>query len=532
MLNRRALLRNSAAGAAVLLLPQATARAAALRDGRFRQGVLSGDPTPDGITLLTVLDDVEGKGSVALEVATDAAFRKVVARRSITTSAKDGWSVKARVSKLEPHERYYYRFETKGSHSPVGRFQTALPEDSGETVRFAFFSCADYTHGYYNAYELMQREDVDFVVCLGDYIYAESYHAKGKTGVRDDRIGKTNGDNPSIVREAVSLADYRAKYALYRSDKTLRDLHAKFPMVTTWDDHEVQDNYAGAAPGGGLDPAKHYAASRKAAGYKAFFEAMPVMRSGKSRIYRSLRFGKNVDLLMLDQRQYRDDQPCGDATAPPCPELDAPRNYLGRAQMDFAKQRLASSGAAWKVVGNELMMMNAELPGGNYYGFDNWQGYTVEREELLAHIKAAGIKDVIFITGDIHTFIAGDVRTAKSRGESVALEFVGGSITSQSLGETDLPLGGGQVLKGNDANPNTAPAIIDTLRAVNPWVDQADFDHHGYGLVKADAKTFDVTLQRVPSIKKRSTAKLPTAGFRYTVARGQTSIKGVNGPPV
>src|SRR3954464_7276585 len=116
MLNRRALLRNSAAGAAVLLLPHATARAAALRDGRFRQGVLSGDPTPDGITLLTVLDDVEGKGkgSVALEVATDAAFRKVVARRSITTSAKDGWSVKARVSKLEPHERYYYRFETKG----------------------------------------------------------------------------------------------------------------------------------------------------------------------------------------------------------------------------------------------------------------------------------------------------------------------------------------------------------------------------------------------------------------------------------
>ena len=532
MLNRRALLRNSAAGAAVLLLPQATARAAVLRDGRFRQGVLSGDPTPDGVTLLTVLDDVEGKGSVRLEVATDAAFRKVVAKRSITTSGSAGYSVKARITGLKAHERYYYRFETGTSHSPVGRFQTALPEDSNETVRFGFFSCADYTHGYYNAYDLLAREDLDFVVCLGDYIYAESYHAKGKTGVRDDKTGKANSDNPGIVREAVSLADYRAKYALYRSDKTLRDVHAKFPMITTWDDHEVQDNYAGNAPGGGLDPSKHYTAARKAAGYKAFFEAMPVIRQGKSRIYRQLRFGKNVDLLMLDQRQYRDDQPCGDATAPPCPELDAPRNYLGRPQMDFTKRRLSASGAAWKVIGNELMMMNAELPGGNYYGFDNWQGYVTEREELLAHIKSAGIKDVVFLTGDIHTFIAGDVRTAKSRGESVALEFVGGSITSQSLGETDLPLGGGQVLKGNDANPNTPPAIIDALRAVNPWVDQADFDHHGYGLVKADAKTFDVTLQRVPSIKKKSTAKLPTAGFRYLVARGQTSIKGVNGPPV
>ena len=531
MLNRRAFVRRSAAGAAVLLLPQATARAAVLREGRFRQGVLSGDPTPDGVTLLTLLDDAEGRGSVRLEVATDSAFRKVVATRSITTSAAKGYSVKARIKGLKAHERYYYRFETKTSHSPIGRFQTALPADSNEPVRFGFFSCADYTHGYYNAYDLLEREDLDFVVCLGDYIYAESYHAKGKTGVRDDKIGKANRDNPSIVREAVSLADYRAKYALYRSDKLLRDLHAKFPMVATWDDHEVQDNYAGHAPRGGLDASKHYTAARKAAGYKAFLEAMPFLQTGRSRIYRALRFGKNVDLVMLDQRQYRDDQPCGDATVPPCPGFDAPRDYLGRSQLDWAKRRLASSGAAWKVIGNQAMMMNAELPGGNYYGFDNWQGYTVEREELLAHIKTSGIKDVIFITGDIHTFIAGDVRTQKSRGESVALEFVGGSITSQSFGETDLPIGGGQVLKGNDANPNTAPAVIEALRAVNPWVDQADFDHHGYGLVKATGKTFDVTLKRVQTIKRRSTATLPSTGFRYTVARGQTSIKGVNGPP-
>src|SRR3954463_15700526 len=275
MLNRRALLRNSAAGAAVLLLPQATARAAALRGGEVRQGVLSGDPTPDGITLLTLLDDAEGRGSVKLEVATDAGFRKVVASKSIATSGADGYSVKARIKGLKAHERYYYRFETSDSHSPVGRFQTALPEDSNETVRFAFFSCADYTHGYYNAYELMEREDVDFVVCLGDYIYAESYHAKGKTGVRDDKNGKANRENPGIVREAVSLADYRGKYALYRSDPVLRDLHAKFPLITTWDDHEVQDNYAGHAPEGGLPPAKHYSNARKRAGYKAFFEAMP-----------------------------------------------------------------------------------------------------------------------------------------------------------------------------------------------------------------------------------------------------------------
>ena len=504
-----------------MLLPASAARAAPLREGRFRQGVLSGDPTPDGATLLTVLDDVEGRGTVRLEVARDAAFRRVVASRSITTTGGAGHSVKARVKGLNPHERYFYRFETRTTQSPVGRFQTALPADSNEPVRFAFFSCSDYTHGYYNAYELLAREDLDFVVNLGDYIYAEAYHSRGGgTGVRNDRIGV-----------ATSLADYRDKYALYRSDKALRDLHAKFPMIATWDDHEVQDNYAGNAPGGGLDAAKKYSNKRRRDAYKAYFEAMPFYPSGASRIYRGLRFGRNVDMVMLDQRQYRDDQPCGDAVVPPCAELDAPRAFLGRAQLDWAKNRLASSQAAWKVVGNELMMMNAELTGGSYFGFDSWQGYTAEREELLGHIQGRGIKDVVFVTGDIHTFIAGDVRTQKSRGPSVALEFVGGSITSQGLGETDLPIGGGNVIKGNDANPNTPPAIIDALRGFNPWVDQADFDHHGYGLVEATAANLNVTFKRLETIKRRSRATLPTTGFTYSVARGQTSIKGVNGPP-
>ena len=152
------------------------------------------------------------------------------------------------------------------------------------------------------------------------------------------------------------------KYALYRSDKALRDVHAKFPIVSIWDDHEVQDNYAGGAPGGGLPAAKHYSTARRRAGYKAFFEAMPFFPTGSSRIYRTLPFGKTVDLIMLDQRQYRGDQPCGDATAgPACPEFANPRPFLGATQMAWAKQRLESSQAAWKVIGNEVMAMNTTL---------------------------------------------------------------------------------------------------------------------------------------------------------------------------
>ena len=159
----------------------------------------------------------------------------------------------------------------------------------------------------------MAREDVDFIVNLGDYIYAESYHStKDGTGVRNDTTSAT-------------LAGYRDKYALYRTDKSLRDLHAKFPIVSIWDDHEVQDNYAGAAPGGGLDPSLHYTTARRKAAYKAFFEAMPFFPQGTSRIYRNLTFGKTVDLIMLDERQYRGDQPCGDAfAAPAVPRLRQP----------------------------------------------------------------------------------------------------------------------------------------------------------------------------------------------------------------
>ena len=251
MLSRRQFLtRGGSAGAALVLAPQtaveALARPKLLRGGKFSQGVLSGDPTPHGITLLTLVDEASGAGSVLVEVARDRDFRHVVAREKVATSGKRNHSVKARIGNLAPHERYFYRFETRDRHSPVGRFQTALPADSREPVRFAFFSCADYTHGYYNAYDLMRREDVDFVVCLGDYIYGESYHSvAGGTGVRDDDIGETNPQHSNYVREALTLSDYRDKYALYRSDKLLRDVHSRFPMVTIWDDHEVQDNYAG-----------------------------------------------------------------------------------------------------------------------------------------------------------------------------------------------------------------------------------------------------------------------------------------------
>src|SRR3954469_16350827 len=533
MQTRRQFVLRGAGTAATVLVPAslATSLAAAkpFKDGRFPDGVVAGDLTPKGVSLWTRFDPngSGGSGTVELAGAKDKSFRHVVARKSIRTGSASNYAVKARVDGLKAHEQYYYRFASKGADSAVGRFRTALPADSNETVKFAFFSCQDYTHGYYNALDVMADGDYDFVVCLGDYIYAEAYHSvKGGTGVRDDKIGRENPDNPDIVREAVTLADYRAKYQLYRSDPLLRAVHAKFPMVMLWDDHEVQDNYAGKPADGGLPAGKHFSAARKKAARQAFFESMPAFPGG-TRLYRKLQFGSTVELFIMDQRTYRDNQPCDDAVVAPCADYDQPRDFLGRAQMNWVKDTLASSKAKWKVMANEVTIMPTRVLGGANYTYDNWLGYPQEREELLTHIRDKKIQDVVFVTGDIHTFIAGDVRTGDgATGDTVATELVGGSITSQSLGETDLDAGAGNIIKGNDANPSTPQALINALRGINPHVDNADFDHHGFGAVTASANGLTCEMVRMQTIKKRTTAKLPATDWTYKVAPGAPSIKG------
>ena len=504
--------------AAAVFAPQALAReltgspAALLRGGKFRDGVMSGDPTPRGVTLWTRLAGVEGTGGVRLEVARDAGFRRVVAAEQIRTGPGSGHTVKARIGRLDPNERYYYRFETKGGESPVGRFQTALPADSNQPVTIGFFSCQDYAHGYYHAMALLADDDVDFVVNLGDYIYAEDYYTPGSPDANEDGSGGT-GVRRDTVGHADTLAKYRAKYRLYRSDRALRDMHARFPMVSIWDDHEVVNNWAGGAPeGGGEVPAK-----RRRAAMKAFVENMPFFTGPGGRYYRELAFGKTVEVIVLDERRYREDQPCDDAVAPPCAEWDQPRTFLGSDQMAFFKKRLTGSRANWKLVANEVPFVDLKVSPENYYGYDSWQGYPRERSEVTGYLQSNGVDDVVFVTGDIHTFFAADVEA--DDGTVVSSEFTTGSITSENLGENGAGLG-----FGNDADPNTPPGIIDYLKSVNPHIDSADADKHGYLRVKASRSELDVRYRRVDSIKRKQTKRL--SDIRYTLPRGSKGVKG------
>jgi alkaline phosphatase D len=326
-----------------------------------------------------------------------------------------------------------------------------------------------------------------------------------------------------VVREAQTLPQYRTKYALYRTDSALWRMHERFPMIATWDDHEVQNNYAGVAENGGRPLGQLYSLHRRDAAYRAWFEAMPTLRRQGSLIYRRLTFGRALDLFVLDERQYRAKQACGDRVEPVCAGWDRPRQLLGAPQDHWLLHHLAASRATWKVIGTPTMSMPILRAGDTFTRFDSWQGYPRQRESLLAAIDGR-VEGTVFVAGDSHAFYAGDVRRDMGAGTSVATEFVTGSITSRCPGEGFRDYGDGLVLNGDDAAPATPQRILDGVRALNPWIKQLDLDHHGYLRIAASTKSLEATMCRVATIKRRDRTVLPTRGYEWVLRPTDTSL--------
>jgi len=484
------------------------------RGGSFPQGVASGRPTPRGISLWTRLEGAKRDRKIRLEVARDADFRRVVKRRTLIVRGKLDHTVEARVAGkfLKPGEEYFYRFETKRRESQVGRFRTALPGGSREPVKIVFFSCQDWQAGFFGAHRAIARENADLVVCLGDYIYERNFYE----GPRKDTLG-ANKDG-----EVQTLPEYRSKYRMYKADPDLRAMHASAPFAAIWDDHEVEDNYAGSNPGEETQQKRVPFPTRQQNGYRAFYEYMPITpitaepEIGHD-LYRRMRLGSNVELFLLDERQYRDDQPCGDAFFTPCDEAEAvPRRFLGERQMGWLKRRLRASGGAWKLIGNQLMIMSLDTAQNTPINKDSWDGYGRERTELLNHIRAFGVRDVSFLTGDIHTFFAGDVGVDGRGPESVATEFVGGSITSLGVPETLESTTGAPLSK------EQFQLISNNLPVTNPHLKYQEQSSRGYGVLEASPTELKVTFKAVDPLRRNSDAR--TIG-RFRVGRGNPRVQ-------
>jgi alkaline phosphatase D len=395
----------------------------------FTLGVASGDPLPESVILWTRLapDPLGGGGmptdpvDVRWEVALDDEFSKVVRTGVFTAEAGTAHSLHVDADGLEPATEYRYRFSVGEWISPVGRTRTAPePGATPDRLRFGVGSCQNWESGYYNAHRDIAGAGLDLMVFLGDYIY--EYGPSGR-GVRAH-------NSPEVT----DLVGYRNRYALYRTDPHLQAAHAACPWAVIWDDHEVENNYAN-------DRSEDTAVSpeefliRRAAAYRAWWEHQPVrleVPDGPDlAIHRQLRWGGLVDLFLLDGRQYRTDQACGDITlsfAPACGEQNSPgRTMLGQDQEEWLLASLDASSAAWTALGNQVVMTPLTV-GEAILNYDQWDGYPASRARILEHLERTGRTNTVVLTGDIH--LAGLGELVGPSGQVVATELVGTSISS------------------------------------------------------------------------------------------------------
>lgn len=444
--NRRTLLRASAGmlgGLAALAAapPQAGSGRPRFAGYPFRLGVASGDPTPDGCVLWTRLapDPIAGGGMAAQDVpvdwqvAADEGFGSVVAAGEASAPQALAHSVHVEVTGLQPHRWYFYRFRAGGEISPVGRFRTTPAASTmAAQLRFAFASCQHYETGYYTAYEHMVREDLDLVAHLGDYIY----EGPGIEG----RVRKHTGD------EIVTKDDYRNRYALYRSDPYLQQAHAAFPWVVTWDDHEFDNNYANRISEEEGVSVDNFL-TRRANAYQAYYEHMPIGAATKPngadmRLYRGTEYGRLASFHVLDTRQYRSDQACGDRNIAPCDDVfGASRTLLGSEQARWLDGRLASSNAVWDVLAQQIMVGRVDRAAGDEiaWSMDQWSGYDAARKQLVERLAQPDVANPVVLTGDIHSNWVNDILVDFDRPDDpvTATEFVGTSITSAGDGSRD-----------------------------------------------------------------------------------------------
>ncbi|MFF8385424.1 alkaline phosphatase D family protein [Streptomyces kanasensis] len=495
----------TAVAAPALVSTAASPAAAATSAPAFLHGVASGDPLPDGILLWTRVtpspDAAPGSGKgadteVRWEVAEDRGFTRITARGAVTASAATDHTVKVDVRGLRPATPYWFRFAAGADDgagaavlSPVGRTRTTPGyDDATPGVRFGVVSCANWEAGYFAAYRhLAARTDLDAVLHLGDYIYEYGSGSYPKT----DRVLRPHEPR----HETVTLSDYRLRHATYKTDPDLQALHAAHAVIAIWDDHEFADDTWSDGADNHTPGTEGDWASRMAAAKRAYFEWMPVRTSAEGTVYRRLRYGKLADLHLLDLRSFRSQQ-VGTGSG----KVDDPeRTITGRAQLDWLKAGLASSDATWRLVGTSVMISPvafgslpahllkpvAELlglpTGGIAINVDQWDGYTDDRRELLAHLQERAVRNTVFLTGDIHMAWANDVPVTAAtypKSPSAATEFVVTSVTSDNLDD---------ILR---VPANTASAVAAAaIKAANSHVHWLDMDHHGYGVL-------DVTTER------------------------------------
>ena len=482
---------------ALAFAPALLPAAGAADEPRFALGIASGQPHASGMVLWTRLtgEGLADRVPVRWELAEDEAFARIVARGEETAEAAWAHSVHAEPAGLAPDRWYWYRFSALGQQSSVGRTRTAPAADApGATLRFAIASCQRWDDGFYAAWRHVAGEDLDLVMFLGDYIY--EYPAR------------SNGVRPLPGAGRVStLAEYRARYALHKSDPALQAAHAHVPWLLVWDDHEVGNDYANLR-GELLQP--DFAAQRAAA-YRAYWEHMPFPKSVRPvgpdmRIVSRLDWGRLARIHLVDDRQYRDVQVCtkpgrgGSNTVAlaECRELlDPTRTLLGAEQERWLADGW-DPGRPWNLLAQQTLMArfswsDPQSSTRGTYWTDGWDGYAPARNRLLGAVADRKVPGVVVLGGDVHSHYVADLKADfdDPRSPVVATEFCGTSITSLSLPQ----------------------ARIDAARAFNPHIRYSRGDQRGTMSFTLDAKRLEARLRVVADVRDPASAVATAATF-------------------
>ena len=490
--SRRDFLFRSAALSAVLAVPARGVIAQPRFDRNpFVLGVASGYPQPDSVVLWTRLapDPLHGGGmpeapvAVHWEIAADVRFRKIIDRGEAIATPQFAHAVHVQARRLAPAHWYWYRFMAGDAVSAVGRTRTApAVDDARGRIAFAIASCQHYEHGHYAAYRDMAQQELDFVVHVGDYIYEGSWGRRDK--VREHH-----------TTEPYTLADYRNRYAQYKLDPHLQAAHAACPWLVTWDDHEVDNDYAGDRSQD-MDPVDVFL-QRRAAAYQAYYEHMPLppgtwTGGPDMKIYGTHAMGNIARIQLLDMRQYRDYHVCprqnrkaggNQVNVLDCPERTQPgRSLLGATQEQWLENALAQSPARWNVIAQTTLMAQADrgTAEDRVVYTDGWDGYPAAREKLLRYIAARKIRNPVVLGGDVHFAMAGNLKTDfdDERSPVVASEFVTTSISS--LGP--------------------ARARIEALLAKNPHVQFANGARRGYAKFTVTPRRWETSFRAVVNV--------------------------------
>jgi alkaline phosphatase D len=506
MHSRRRFLVNATASMAAIPLWLRAQAVSSPAPGLFQHGVASGDPLKDRVVLWTRVSPAPGAQEpvqVRWRIGEDEQLRRVVTSGTAETAAVRDFTIKVDASGLQAGRTYYYQFDAGGHESAVGRTRT-LPEGAMERLRIAVVSCSNYPAGYFNVYRCVaNRHDLDAVVHLGDYIYEFA------NGVYGD--GTRAGRLPLPVGEAFTLADYRLRYATYRSDVDLQEAHRQHPFITVWDDHESLND---ASPAGAAGHLRKYGdwRTRFAAAYRAYLEWMPIRESSEPgiRLYRSFTFGDLADLVMLDTRGLRDKH-----LLPADPAVrDPKRTMLGAAQEQWLADTLRSSqrgGSTWRLLGQQVLFSSVTPPSLPIQNMDVWSGYPAARARLLEMLAAERVTNLAILTGDLHSSWALEVprnpwaAAGSAALAPVAVELVTPAISSPPFFDTP-------------SFRDTAPM----LRLGARHLKYLEGESRGYLLVDATAQRLQFEWYFVPTVTERSAQE--KKAMTFVTERGSSRL--------